>query len=128
MVRYLADRIAVMYLGRIVEIGRTEDLFRPPHHPYTEALLSAIPLPEPPEPDQTRPRIRLEGPVPSPTARPAGCPFAGRCPRSLGRLCDEVPPPVRDAGRGHQIACHLPLEELARPQAVLAPGPKVALA
>ncbi len=128
VVRYLADRIAVMYLGKIVEIGRTEDLFRPPHHPYTEALLSATPLPEPPEPDQTRPRIRLEGPVPSPTARPAGCPFAGRCPRSLGRLCDEVPPPVRDAGRGHQIACHLPLEELARPQAVLAPGPKAALA
>jgi len=118
VVRYLADRIAVMYLGKIVEIGRTEDLFRPPHHPYTEALLSAIPSPEPPEAGRQPQRIRLEGPVPSPAARPAGCPFAGRCPRSLGQLCDEVPPPVRDAGHGHQIACHLPLDELVGRPAV----------
>jgi peptide/nickel transport system ATP-binding protein len=112
-VRYLADRIAVMYLGRIVEIGRTEDLFHPPYHPYTEALLSAIPEPDP---QQKRRRIRLEGPVPSPAERPAGCPFAGRCPRYLGSLCDDVPPPVQDAGNGHHIACHIPLRELAEMQ------------
>ena len=112
-VRSLADRIAVMYLGRIVEIGHTEDLFHPPYHPYTEALLSAIPEPDP---QQKRQRIRLEGPVPSPAERPAGCPFAGRCPRYLGSICDRVPPPVQDAGNGHQIACHIPLPELAEMQ------------
>lgn len=112
-VRYLADRIAVMYLGRIVEIGRTEDLFHPPYHPYTEALLSAIPEPDP---HQKRQRIRLEGPVPSPAERPTGCPFAGRCPRYLGSICDDVPPPVQDAGNGHHIACHIPLPELAELQ------------
>ena len=110
VVRYLADRVGVMYLGKLVELGRTADLFRPPYHPYTEALLSAIPIPDP---ELRRERIRLQGPVPSPTERPAGCPFAGRCPRHLGPICDTVPPPAHDAGNGHQIACHIPLGELA---------------
>jgi peptide/nickel transport system ATP-binding protein len=111
VVQYLADRIGVMYLGRLVEIGRTEDVIRAPQHPYTEALLTAAPVPDPDAPPR---RVRLHGPVPSPTARPAGCPFAGRCPRYLGAVCDDVPPPVQDAGNGHRIACHIPLADLAR--------------
>jgi peptide/nickel transport system ATP-binding protein len=111
VVRYLADRVGVMYLGKIVDLGDTEDLFQPPYHPYTEALLSAIPIPDP---EARRERIRLFGPVPSPTERPAGCPFASRCPRYLGAVCDTIPPPVQDAGNGHQIACHIPLADLAR--------------
>jgi peptide/nickel transport system ATP-binding protein len=118
-VRYLADRIGIMYLGKLVEQGKTEDIFRAPQHPYTEALLSAIPLPDPAQKDD---RIRLQGPVPSPSERPAGCPFAGRCPRYLGSICDDVPPPIQDAGDGHEIACHIPLVQLAALQRERAAG------
>ena len=111
VVRYLADRIGVMYLGKLVEQGKTDDIFGGPRHPYTEALLSAIPLPDP---AQKGSPLRLQGPVPSPSDRPTGCPFAGRCPRYLGSVCDDLPPPIQDAGNGHEIACHIPLVELAR--------------
>ncbi|NKB72272.1 MAG: dipeptide ABC transporter ATP-binding protein [Candidatus Latescibacteria bacterium] len=109
VVRFFSDYIAVMYLGRIVESGPTAVFSRPPYHPYTEALLSATPIPDP----SARPRrIRLEGPVPSPLAPPPGCPFHTRCPRRPlmpdgGRLCQEEEPPWRRTGDGHQIRCHL---------------------
>jgi peptide/nickel transport system ATP-binding protein len=110
VVRYLADRVAVMYLGRIVEFGTVEDVFAPPYHPYTEALLSAVPVADP---DLQQKRIVLEGSIPSPTNVPAGCPFSTRCPRHLGEICDNVPPPERVDAKGHRILCHIPLDELA---------------
>jgi peptide/nickel transport system ATP-binding protein len=120
VVSYLADEIAVLYLGQIAEMGKTEDVLAPPYHPYTEALLSSIPLPEPgagPE------RIRLEGEVPSPTNLPTGCPFHTRCPRFLGEICVRELPPRRQARPGHQIVCHIPPEELEQLQKTLiAPG------
>ena len=109
LVRYLADEVVVMYLGRVMECGSARALFDPPYHPYTEALLSAVPLPDP---AMRRARIRLEGEIPSPLDPPPGCRFAGRCPRKLGEVCDHVPPPAREAGDGHLIFCHIPLEEL----------------
>ena len=85
VVRYLADRAVVMYLGRVMEQGATEAVFGPPYHPYTEALLSAVPVAGPP---MEKRRLLLEGPPPSLLAPPAGCPFASRCPRRLGAVCD----------------------------------------
>ena len=109
VVRYLADYVAVMYLGQVMEFGRTEQVFAPPYHPYTEALLSAVPIADP---DVQQRRIILEGSIPSPQNRPAGCPFATRCPRKVGEICDTTPPPVQVSAAGHRIACHIPLEEL----------------
>jgi peptide/nickel transport system ATP-binding protein len=111
VVRYLADHVAVMYLGRLVEFGRVEEVFEPPYHPYTEALLSAVPVPDP---EAQRPRIVLEGPLPSSTEVPRGCPFATRCPRKVGAVCDDTPPPEQRLAAGHRIACHIPAEELGR--------------
>jgi peptide/nickel transport system ATP-binding protein len=116
LVRYLADQVVVMYLGRVMESGPTEALFHPPYHPYTEALLSAAPIPDP---TVRQKRIRLEGEIPSPLNPPKGCRFAGRCPRKLGAVCDTEPPPVRDAGNGHAIACHIPVDVLARVEPIL---------
>ena len=109
VVRYLADVVAVMYLGRVVEFGTVEEVFAPPYHPYTEALLSAVPIPDP---DVQQKRIILEGQIPSATSVPAGCPFATRCPRKVGSICDTTPPPERGTASGHRILCHIPLEEL----------------
>jgi peptide/nickel transport system ATP-binding protein len=111
VVRYLADHVAVMYLGKVVEFGPVEAVFAPPYHPYTEALLSAVPVPDP---DDQRPRILLEGALPSATAQPRGCPFSTRCPRRVGPVCDETPPPEQRLAGGHRIACHIPADELAR--------------
>ena len=111
LVRHLADHVVVMYLGRVMESGPVEALFEPPYHPYTEALLSAVPVPDP---SLEQKRIRLEGETPSPLNVPKGCRFAGRCPRKVGRICDEEPPPEREAAPGHLIACHIPLDELRR--------------
>ncbi len=111
VVRYLADYVAVMYLGQVMEFGRTEQVFAPPYHPYTEALLSAVPIADP---DVQQRRIILEGSIPSPQNRPAGCPFATRCPRKLGEICDTTPPPVQSSPAGHRIACHIPLAELSK--------------
>ncbi len=115
VVRYLADRVAVMYLGRIVEFGSVEDVFAPPYHPYTEALLSAVPVPDP---DRQQKRIVLEGAMPSPTNMPAGCPFSTRCPRKLGEICDTTPPPEQRTDTGHRILCHIPLEQLRQVEPV----------
>ena len=112
VVRYLADRIAVLYLGRIMEVGPADQVFNPPHHPYTEALLSAVPTLE----DSEGERIRLEGEIPSPADPPTGCVFHTRCPRFLGDICVNTEPPLAEAEPGHAIRCHIPLEELRRLQ------------
>ena len=109
VVRYLADRIVVMYLGQIMERGRTNDVFLPPYHPYTEALLSAVPIADP---EVTKRQIVLEGNLPSAMNPPKGCPFSTRCQRKLGKICDDQRPPVQISGNDHAIACHIPLAEL----------------
>ncbi|HVZ01165.1 MAG TPA: ABC transporter ATP-binding protein [Dongiaceae bacterium] len=109
VVRYLADHVAVMYLGKVMEFGKVTDVFAPPYHPYTEALMSAVPIADP---DVKRDRIILEGAIPSPTDRPKGCPFATRCHRKLGAICDQQMPPEQHTASGHRIACHIPLDEL----------------
>jgi peptide/nickel transport system ATP-binding protein len=123
VVRYLADRVAVMYMGRLCEVGRVDALFAPPYHPYTEALLSAIPLPDP---RSVQRKIRLEGPVPSPVDPGPGCRFQSRCPRKLGAVCETEPPPAREAAPGHVIVCHIPLEELRRVPPVIETRPAAA--
>jgi peptide/nickel transport system ATP-binding protein len=109
VVRYLADHVAVMYLGKVMEFGKVADVFAPPYHPYTEALMSAVPIADP---DVKRERIILDGAIPSPTDRPKGCPFATRCHRKLGAVCDEQAPPEQRTASGHRIACHIPMDEL----------------
>jgi len=116
VVRYLADHVAVMYLGTVAEAGPVERIFAPPHHPYTEALLSAVPVPDP---EHDVARILLDGPVPSAGEMPRGCPFSTRCPRRVGAICDDTPPPVQHLAGGHRIACHIPAGELQRLQAPL---------
>lgn len=113
VVGYLADEIAVIYLGHLMEVGRTEDILEPPYHPYTEALLSAIPLVDPAAQQE---HIRLEGDIPSPTDIPSGCRFHTRCPRFLGDICVNQEPPWREGKNGHRIYCHIPLEELEQLQ------------
>jgi peptide/nickel transport system ATP-binding protein len=110
VVRYMADHVAVMYLGKVVEFGRAAEVFEPPYHPYTEALLSAAPVPDP---NRQGERIILEGALPSATSLPPGCPFASRCPRKVGAICDTTPPPEQKLAHGHRIACHIPAAELA---------------
>ena len=116
VVRYLADRVAVMYLGKVVEFGSVEEVFSPPYHPYTEALLSAVPVPDP---DHQQKRIVLEGAIPSPLDLPKGCPFSTRCPRKIGEICDTTPPPDLETGTGHLIACHISLDELEKIEPVI---------
>jgi peptide/nickel transport system ATP-binding protein len=109
VVRYLADRVAVMYMGILCEVGAVAEVFAPPYHPYTEALLSAIPVPDPSVRQRT---VRLEGPVPSPVDPGPGCRFHSRCPRKLGQICEREAPPGQEVSPGHVIYCHIPLEEL----------------
>jgi peptide/nickel transport system ATP-binding protein len=108
-VRYLADRVIVMYLGQIMERGTTDEVFSPPYHPYTEALLSAVPIADP---QVDKRRIVLEGNLPSVMNPPKGCPFSTRCPRHMGAICDEEIPAVQFNADRHGIACHIPIEEL----------------
>lgn len=108
-VSYLADWIVVMYLGEIVEVGDSGDVYNTPSHPYTEALISAIAIPDP---TVEQKRIRLNGEVPSASDIPTGCRFHTRCPRKLGAICETDAPPWRDAGGEHFIRCHIPVEEL----------------
>ena len=106
VVRSLADRVAVLFRGRLCEIGEVEQLFSPPFHPYTHSLLMAVPGAR---------RVQSPAPEKEATAPPAGqngCVYAGRCPWQLGELCEETPPPWRDTASGSRIRCHIPLDEL----------------
>lgn len=103
IVRYLSDRVAVMFMGKIVETGAVGDIFRKPRHPYTRSLLAAVPIPDP---DVQRKRLVLKGEVPNPSRPPAGCRFHPRCPRAEGR-CGSESPGFVDVGFGHMVCCHL---------------------
>jgi len=123
VVRYLSDRIAVLYLGRIQELGSAETVFNGPHHPYTEALLSAVPSVE----GEPSVRIRLEGEIPSASDPPSGCVFHTRCPRFMPGICEVTEPPLAEVEPGHMMRCHIPIEELrvlqARAAATADPAP-----
>jgi peptide/nickel transport system ATP-binding protein len=107
IVRYLADRVIVMYLGHVMEQGTTDDIFSPPYHPYTEALLSAVPIADT---SVEKKHIVLEGDIPSAMNPPSGCPFQTRCPRKSqvgGDLCEREVPAMKELSSGHGIKCHL---------------------
>ncbi|MGH3260608.1 MAG: dipeptide ABC transporter ATP-binding protein [Trebonia sp.] len=109
LVRYLADQIVVLYAGRVLESGQAADVFSSPHHPYTEALLSAVPSVGGPATD----RIRLDGEPPTVSGEPVGCPFHTRCPRKLpGGICESTEPDLLDDGQGHLIRCRIPVGDL----------------
>jgi len=116
VVGYLADTIAVMYLGQLFEVGEARELFQPPYHPYTEALVSAIPVPDPLHSTE---RILLSDDLPSAQNLPSGCRFHTRCPRKIGEICETDEPPWRQGDAGHLIRCHIPLEELTTAQSGL---------
>ena len=116
VVRYLADRIAVMYLGQIIEIGAAQEVFSPPHHPYTEALLSAMPTID----ESQGARIKLAGTMPNPANPPSGCRFHTRCPRYLGDICRDREPPWQEGqqrgGKAHRYRCHIAPADLGPAQ------------
>jgi len=116
LVRYLADRVVVMYLGHVMEHGTTDEIFSPPYHPYTEALLSAVPIADT---SIQRKRIILGGTLPSAIDPPKGCPFHTRCHRKIGTICETEEPSEVSFGEGHTIACHLPAEELREMEPVI---------
>jgi len=122
VVRHVSDRIAVMYLGKLVELSPAEELYRRPIMPYTEALLSAVPIPDP-DLAAKRERIVLEGDVPSPINPPSGCRFHPRC-RYATQVCREVEPPLADYGNGHLAACHHPLNVDAATLAAVQAAPQ----
>ncbi|MEQ8156330.1 MAG: dipeptide ABC transporter ATP-binding protein [Clostridiaceae bacterium] len=105
MVKHISSHIGVMYLGRMVEKAESNELYSKPLHPYTQALLSAIPIPDPDEAKEKK-RIVLEGDIPSPIDPPPGCRFKGRC-RYAKAICSEIDPDMKDIGNGHFVACHL---------------------
>lgn len=113
VIHYLSDWTVVMYLGEVMEQGLADKVHEAPMHPYTEALLSAIPIPDP---TIKRRGIRLEGEIPSPRNKPTGCPFHTRCPRCLGDICVKETPPIHRTEDGHEIRCHIPLDELKQLQ------------
>jgi oligopeptide/dipeptide ABC transporter ATP-binding protein len=108
VVYYMADTIAVMYLGKIVEIGDAESVFRSPAHPYTQGLLDAVPIPDPVL-AQARRRVRVSGELPSAVNPPSGCRFRTRCP-NVQEICSQEEPQLRDFGEYQQAACHFPMK------------------
>ena len=116
VVHQLCDHVAVMYLGQFCEVGPTDALFAPPYHPYTEALLSAIPIPDP---TVERTMVRLVGPVPSALDPPSGCRFHTRCPRKIGAICESESPPWRRITDKHSITCHMSMEDLLEMEPVI---------
>jgi peptide/nickel transport system ATP-binding protein len=115
LVRYLSDRIVVLYLGRVMEVGTAEQVFAGPHHPYTEALLSAVPSIDGQHgfDRQRSQRIKLAGEIPSAADPPSGCVFHTRCPRRLASgVCETVEPPLLEGEPGHHIRCHIPIDDL----------------
>src|SRR4029077_3707589 len=112
VVRYISDRIAVLYLGRLMEAEPAEVVFAAPHHPSTEALLSAVPTID----GGGRDRIKLAGEIPSAAEPPSGCVFHTRCHRKGGESCEVEEPPLVEVEGGHLMRCHIPLEELRRLQ------------
>lgn len=104
VIRYTCDRVGVMYLGRIIEMGKTEGIFSSPRHPYTKALVSAVPLPQAEQPEKM---IFLAGDIPSATHIPSGCRFHTRCPEKIGAICEEVEPSTHRFSDGNQVDCHL---------------------
>jgi peptide/nickel transport system ATP-binding protein len=115
VIRYISDRIGVMYLGRLMEVGPADVVFHAPQHPYTEALLSSAPNIEKAEKAEGR-RIRLSGEIPSAANPPSGCVFHTRCPRKIGPICEDQEPPLLEEEDGHLLRCHIPIEELRRIQ------------
>ncbi len=109
VVRHISDRVLVMYLGKVAEVGTGRSLYDEPKHPYTGALLSAVPIPDP-RLGRERKAIVLEGDVPNPINPPSGCRFHPRCPRAVKGTCDVQEPELRRFGQGHDAACHFPLE------------------
>ena len=105
MVNYISDNIAVMYLGNIVEIAQSDELFSNPKHPYTQALLSSVPIADPEE-NKSGKRIILSGEIPSPVNPPIGCKFCTRCPRKT-EICETIPPEAVEVSDGHKVCCHL---------------------
>lgn len=103
VISHISDRVLVMYLGQAVELAEKEDLFEHPLHPYTQALMQAVPIPDPREQDQCK---VLEGEIPSPMDLPPGCPFCARCKKALA-ICKEIRPQMAETADGHQVACHL---------------------
>jgi oligopeptide/dipeptide ABC transporter ATP-binding protein len=121
VVKYLSDRIGVMYLGKLVELGSGDDIYHRPAHPYTEALIKTIPVPDP-EAERAKDDAGIRGELPSSIEPPSGCRFRTRCPRAQ-QVCAEVEPELRPFGPGHQAACHFPLQaplEKQRPDAAVA--------
>jgi peptide/nickel transport system ATP-binding protein len=123
LVRHVADKVVVMYLGKIMEKGTVEEIFSGTNHPYTEALISAIRSTTPGQTQRTR--ITLTGETPSPVNVPAGCRFASRCHRKVGAICDTVSPPVQQGSDTHEIACHIPIGDLQKSAAIVSPASNV---
>lgn len=123
VVRYLSDRIVVMYLGTIMEQGSTDQVFAPPYHPYTEALLSAVPIADT---SIKKKHIILKGELPSAVNPPPGCPFQTRCQHKIGKICETEMPPIKDMGDGHFVTCHLDDKTFKAMQPVITMDKKVA--